>query len=195
MNTKVEVTGGVFARKILFRYCLCWVREVFLLWRSQSPKKHTYIKKPTLKQEKRTKLSHQPWHQGIFITKNLFKESLTRKSFTKMSLIMKKRKANSFATIHSKVEVFKKLSKTPGFGTIDGNIFYRTFAFVNNEFALMVLAETVTKFLNRLQSINNDAVAVYPRSLRTLRKKRTSPDCLKFRRIFIKSLDFPFPFI
>ena len=36
----------------------------------------------------------------------------------------------------------------------------------------------------------NAIVAVYPRSLRALRKKRTSPDCLKFRRNFINTSDF-----
>ena len=39
-------------------------------------------------------------------------------------------------------------------------------------------------------STKKGSVAVYPRSLRAYRNKRTSPDCLKYRRNCIKSWDF-----
>ena len=43
-----------------------------------------------------------------------------------------------------------------------------------------------------VSSLTSASVAVYPRSLRAYRKKRTSPDCLKIRRNCIETLDFSF---
>ena len=47
--------------------------------------------------------------------------------------------------------------KNPDFGTIEGNIFYRTFASANDEFALIFLADIDLSFLNRIHSIHVDA--------------------------------------
>ena len=44
--------------------------------------------------------------------------------------------------------------------------------------------------LHRQRTFKEEVVAVYTRSLRAHRKKRTSPDCLKIRRNCINTLDF-----
>ena len=72
---------------------------------------------------------------------------------------MRKRRANNFPLIPRKVEEFDNLLKNPKFGTIDGNIFYTTFASVNDEFALIFLADIDTSFLNRIHSIHVDATS------------------------------------
>ena len=61
---------------------------------------------------------------------------------------MRKRRANYFPPIPCKVEEFDNLLKNPDFGTIDGNIFYRTFASANDEFALIFLADIELSFLD-----------------------------------------------
>ena len=71
---------------------------------------------------------------------------------------MRKRRANNFPPIPCKVEEFDNLLKNPDFGTIDGNIFYRTFASANDEFALIFLADIDLSFLNRIHSIHVDAI-------------------------------------
>ena len=48
--------------------------------------------------------------------------------------------------IPRKVEEFDNLLKNPDFGTIDDNIFYRTFASVNDEFAVIFPADIDTSF-------------------------------------------------
>ena len=54
---------------------------------------------------------------------------------------MRKRRAKSLPPIPHKVEESDNLLKNPNFGTIDGNIFYRTVASANDKFALIVLAD------------------------------------------------------
>ena len=76
---------------------------------------------------------------------------------TKISSIMRRRRANNFPPIPRKVEEFDNLMKNPDFGTIDGNIFYRTFASSNDEFALIFLADIDLSFLNRIHSIHVNA--------------------------------------
>ena len=66
---------------------------------------------------------------------------------------MRKRRANNFPPIPRKVEEFDIL-KNPDFGTIDSNIFYRTFASTNDEFALIFLADIDSSFLNRIHSFH-----------------------------------------
>jgi len=43
-------------------------------------------------------------------------------------------------------------------------------------------------------SQKREGVAVYPRSLRAYRKKRTSPECLEFKRNCIETVDFSISF-
>ena len=70
---------------------------------------------------------------------------------------MRKRRANYFPPIPRKVEEFDNLLKNPVFRTIDGNTFYATFASANDELALILLADIVLSFLNRIHSVNVDA--------------------------------------
>ena len=70
---------------------------------------------------------------------------------------MRIRRANNFPPILRKVEEFDNLLKNPDLGTIDANIFYRTFASANDEFVLIFLAEIDLSFLNRIHSIHVDA--------------------------------------
>ena len=70
---------------------------------------------------------------------------------------MRKRRANNFPPIPCKVEDFNNLLKNPDFGTIDGNIFYITFASAKDEFALILLADIDLSILNRIHSIYVDA--------------------------------------
>ena len=70
---------------------------------------------------------------------------------------MRKRRANNFQLIPCKVEEFDNLVKNPDFGTIDGNIFDRTFACANDEFAVLFLVDFDLPFLNRIHSILVDA--------------------------------------
>ena len=51
----------------------------------------------------------------------------------------------------------KILLKNPDFETIDGNIFYRTFASANDAFALLFMTDIDLSFLNRIHSIHVDA--------------------------------------
>ena len=78
-------------------------------------------------------------------------------TFTKISSIMSKRRASNIPPIPRRVEEFDNLVKNPDFGTIDGNIFYRTFASTNEEFAPIFLADFDLSFLNRIHSIHVDA--------------------------------------
>ena len=89
--------------------------------------------------------------------KNINPENVDTSTFTKMSSIMRKRRANNFPPIPRKVEEFDNLMKNPDFGTIDGNILYRRFASANDEFALIFLAEIDLSFLIRIHSIHVDA--------------------------------------
>ena len=70
---------------------------------------------------------------------------------------MRKRRANTFPPIPCKVEEFDNLLKNPDFGRNDGNIFYRTFASANDEFALIFQADIDLSFLNGIHSIHVDA--------------------------------------
>ena len=70
---------------------------------------------------------------------------------------MSKRRASNIPPIPRRVEEFDNLVKNPDFGTIDGNIFYRTFASTNEEFAPIFLANFNFSFLNRIHSIHVDA--------------------------------------
>ena len=70
---------------------------------------------------------------------------------------MSKIRASNIPLIPRRNEEFDNLVKNPDFGTIDGNIFYRTFASANEEFALIFLAEFDLSFLNRIHSIHVDA--------------------------------------
>ena len=70
---------------------------------------------------------------------------------------MSKRRASNIPPIPRRVEEFDNLVKNPDFGTIDGNIFYRTFASTNEEFAPIFLADFDLSFLNRIHSIHVDA--------------------------------------
>ena len=67
---------------------------------------------------------------------------------------MRKRRANNFPPIPCKVKDFDNLLKNPDFGTIDGNIFYRTFASANDEFALIILTDIDFSFVKRIHSIH-----------------------------------------
>ena len=71
---------------------------------------------------------------------------------------MRNRRANNFPPIPRKVEEFDNLMKNPDFVAIDGNIFYRTFGSANDEFALIFLAGIDLSFLNRIHSIQVDAI-------------------------------------
>ena len=62
------------------------------------------------------------------LIKNINPENVDISTFTKISSIMRKRRANNLPLIPPKVEEFDNLLKNPDFGTIDGNISYRTFA-------------------------------------------------------------------
>ena len=86
--------------------------------------------------------------------KNINPENVDISIFTKISSIMRKRRANNFPPIPRKVEEFDNFLKNPNFGTIDGNIFYRTFPSANDEFALIFLTDTDFSFLNRIHSIH-----------------------------------------
>ena len=89
--------------------------------------------------------------------KNFNPENVDISTFRKISSIMRKRRSNNFPPIPRKVEEFDNLLKNPDFGTIDGNIFYRTFASANDEFALTFLTDFDLSFLNRVHSIHVDA--------------------------------------
>ena len=78
-------------------------------------------------------------------------------TFTKISSIMRKRRKNNFRPFPRKFGEFDKLLKNPDFGAIDGNIFYRTFASANDDFALIFLADMDLSFLNRIHSFHVDA--------------------------------------
>ena len=70
---------------------------------------------------------------------------------------MSKRRASNIPPIPRSYEEFDNLVKNPDFGTIDGIIFYRTFASANEEFAPIFLADFDLSFLNRIHSIHVDA--------------------------------------
>ena len=70
---------------------------------------------------------------------------------------MRKRRVYYFPPIPSEGKEFDKLLKNPDFGTIDGNIFYRTFHSANDEFAPIFLAVIALSFLNRIHSNHVDA--------------------------------------
>ena len=70
---------------------------------------------------------------------------------------MRKRRANNFPPIPCKVEEIDNLLKNPDFVTIDGNIFYTTFASTNDEIALIFLADIDLSILNRSYSVHVDA--------------------------------------
>ena len=89
--------------------------------------------------------------------KNINHENVDICTFTKISSIMRERWANILPPIHRIVEEFDNLLKYPDFGTIDGNIFYTTVSFANDEFALNFLADSDLSFLNRIHSIHVDA--------------------------------------
>ena len=89
--------------------------------------------------------------------KNINPENVDISTITKISSIMRKKRANNFPPIPRKVEEFDKLLKNPDFGTIDGNIFYRTFASANDEFSLIILTDIDLSFLNKIHSIHVDA--------------------------------------
>ena len=89
--------------------------------------------------------------------RNIHPENVDISTFTKISSIMRKRRAKNFPPIPRKVEEFDNLLKNPDFGTIDGKIFYRTFASAKDEFALIFLADIDLSFLNRIHSIHVDA--------------------------------------
>ena len=69
---------------------------------------------------------------------------------------MRKKRANNFPPIPRKVEEFDNLLKNLAFGTIDGNIFYITFASANDEIALIFLTD-IDLSLNRIHNIHVDA--------------------------------------
>ena len=89
--------------------------------------------------------------------KNINFENVDISTFLKISSIMRKRRANNLPLIPLKVEGFHNLLRNPDIGTIDGNIFYRTFASANDEFALIFLADIDLSFLIRIHSIHVDA--------------------------------------
>ena len=70
---------------------------------------------------------------------------------------MSKRRASKIPLIPRRVEEFENLLKNPDFGTMDGNILYRTFASANEGFALIFLADFDSSLLNRIHSIHVDA--------------------------------------
>ena len=88
---------------------------------------------------------------------NINPENVDVNTFKKISSIMRKRRANNFPPIPCKVEEFDTLLKNPDNGPIDGNIFYRTIASANDEFALIFLTDIDLSFLNRIHSIRVDA--------------------------------------
>ena len=61
--------------------------------------------------------------------RNINPENVDISTFTKISSIMRKRRANNFPPIPCKVEKFDNLLKNPDFGTIDGNIFLQNIRF------------------------------------------------------------------
>ena len=79
-------------------------------------------------------------------------------NFAEKSPIMMKRRANNFPPSPGKNEAFDNLLKNLDFETIDGTIFYRTFASTNDEFVLIFLAEIDLVFLNRIHSVHVDAI-------------------------------------
>ena len=89
--------------------------------------------------------------------KNINPANVDISTFTKISSIVRKRKANNFPPIPRKVEEFDNLLQNLHFGTIDDNIFYRTFASANDEFALIFLADIDLSFLNRIHCFHVDA--------------------------------------
>ena len=69
---------------------------------------------------------------------------------------MTKRRANNFAPIPRKFDNFDTLLKNSDFGTINGNIFYRTVASAN-KITLIFLAVFDWSFLNSIHSVLVDA--------------------------------------
>ena len=83
---------------------------------------------------------------------NINPENVDISAFTKISSIMRKRRANNFSPIPRKVEELDNLLTNPDFRTIDGNIFYRALASANDEFALIFLTDIHLSVSNRIHS-------------------------------------------
>ena len=114
-------------------------------------------KKQKLKQEQKNESETSTLAPRDIYNKNINPENVDMGTFTKISSIMRKRRANNFPPIPLKVEDFDNLLKNGDFGTIDENIFYRTIASANDEFGQIFLAEIDLSFLNRIHSIHVDA--------------------------------------
>ena len=135
--------------------------QPFLNSGSFSTIKSTKTQKVFAEIEKKTKIEARrkndserstPVPRDIY-NKNINPEKIDIISFSKLSSIMGKR-GNNFPPFPCKVEEFDNLLKNSDFGTIDGYIFYRTFASANDEFALMFLAEIDLSCLKKIHSVH-----------------------------------------
>ena len=157
MNTKIKLTCLVFSTKRLFRYSLYWIRELFFQCpKHNHPKIFAEIEKTKLEARIKSESESSTLAPRDNYNKIINPENVDS-TFTKISSIMSKKRASNIQPIPRRVEEFDYLVKNPDFGTTDGNIFYRTFASANEEFAPKFLADFDLLFLNRILSIHVDA--------------------------------------
>ena len=140
--TKIKLTFSVFSTK---KDCSSTAHIEFGKFFNNQEHNHAKssaeIKKTTIQVRiKNESETSTPAPRNIY-NKNNSPENLDISTFRKTTSIMRKRRAKNVQPFRRKVEDFDSLLKNPDFRTIDGNIFYRTFASHNEEIALKFPAE------------------------------------------------------
>ena len=141
MNTKIKLTCGVFSTKKTVKAYIEF-GKFFNNQKLNHPKSFAEIEKTKIEARIKNESETSTLAPRDNYNRNINPENVDLSTFKKISSIMRKRRANDFPPSPCKVEEFDNLLKNPNFGTIDGNIFYRTFASANDEFALIFLTDS-----------------------------------------------------
>ena len=157
MNAKIKLTCGMFSTKKTSGTAFIEFGKFFNNQKHNHPKSSAETEKTKLEAGIKNKSERSTLAPRDIYNKNINPKNADISTFTKISSIKRKRRANNFPPIPRKVEEFDNLLKNPDFGTIDGNIFYRTFASANDEFALIFVAVIDLSFLNKIHSTHVDA--------------------------------------
>ena len=98
-------------------------RKFFNNHKHNHPKSFAVIEKTKIEARIKNQSETSTLAPRDIYNKNINPENVDISTFTKISSIMRKRRANNFPPIPCKVEEFDNLLKNPDFGTTDGNIF------------------------------------------------------------------------
>ena len=131
--------------------------KFFNIQKTQCPESFAEIEKTKITARTQNESETSTLAPRDIYNKKINTENVEISTTTKIASIKRKRKANRFPPIPRKVEDFENLLKNPDFGTIDSNIFHRTFACANDEYALITLADISLSFLNRIHGIRVDS--------------------------------------